>query len=162
MMLVETYSESKAYVKIDLVTLTALLTCETVKPIFRSALKCAFMSARLMLRTLRGPSFGLRVIARATDGVPVVLLRLFVLDDDVPSAARAPLVFSQPRARERSFSVARRHCGSIALPRRLLPAYYAGSARAYPQTGIRSTRISACRLYPMAVRKMLLQFESYL
>jgi len=52
-MLVETYSASKAYVKIDLATLIDLLTCETLQPLFRNALKCAFMSARLMLRTLR-------------------------------------------------------------------------------------------------------------
>ena len=58
MMLVETYSESNAYVKIDLATLIALLTCETVQPLVLKALKCAFMSARLMLRTLRGASYG--------------------------------------------------------------------------------------------------------
>ena len=39
-------------------TLIDLLTWDTVQPLLRSALKCAFMSARLMLRMFRGPSGG--------------------------------------------------------------------------------------------------------
>jgi hypothetical protein len=45
-------------VKSAFAALIDLLTCETVQPPFRSALKCAFMSARLMLRMSRGPSGG--------------------------------------------------------------------------------------------------------
>lgn len=53
-----TYSESNAYAKTAFAIFIDLLTCDTVHPIFRSELKCAFMSARLMLRMFRGPSFG--------------------------------------------------------------------------------------------------------
>ena len=50
MMFDVTYSKSNAYVKIAFAALIDLLTCETVQPLFRRALKWAFMSARLMLR----------------------------------------------------------------------------------------------------------------
>jgi hypothetical protein len=45
-------------VKIAFAALIDLLTCDTVLPLFRSALKCAFMLERLMFRMSRGPSGG--------------------------------------------------------------------------------------------------------
>jgi len=51
-----THSEPSAYVKSAFAALIDLLTCVTVQPLFLSALKWDFMSARLMLRMSRSPS----------------------------------------------------------------------------------------------------------